>query len=391
MSASPPVRTIAPATGYVSLPGRLAGVTLGLALGLLLPLVSTPSDAGAETARCNGHAALCSRTLDQVVLPGTHNSMSAEELGWNLPNQTYPIPGQLARGARAFLIDTFYGRPAATASGIENVPEAEGAQAGLDLYLCHVSCGGGASDLIEVFGQVDEFLDANPGEVLVFVNEDRVAPVDFAAAVEESGLIDHVYGEPLDRWPTLGEMVETGGRVLFLAQDDAGTVPWYHRAYDGPMRETPYTFNFYDETDYAQLTDPARLEESCQPGRGENTGGLFLMNHWMLGSAAIPLKSIAEVVNRKSVLVNRARACEKVRGKLPTILAVDFFGTGDVTGAARELNGLTPMPRLTPAQIRRRARALCKRKRGRAKKACIRRQTARLQKANGPADVRRST
>ena len=366
-------------------------MTLGLGLGLLLPLFPAPPDAGAATAPCNGHAALCSRTLDQVVLPGTHNSMSAEALGWNLPNQTYAIPGQLARGARAFLIDTYYGRPAGTASGVENVPEEEGAQAGLDVYLCHVACGGGASNLIEVFGQVDEFLDANPREVLVFINEDYVTPDDFASAVEESGLIDHVYEEPLYQWPTLGEMVESGGRVLFLAQYDAGTVPWYHRAEDGPMRETPYTFNFYDEDDYGKLTDPAQLEESCRPNRGGNTGGLFLMNHWMLANAVTPLKSVAEVVNRKSVLVNRARACEKVRGKLPTILAVDFFGTGDVTGAARELNGLTPRPRLTPVQIRRKARALCKRKRGRAKKTCIRRQVARLQAANASADGRRST
>ena len=388
MSAPAPVRT-GGVRGPISRPGRLAGMALGLALGLTLPLVATTADAAATARPCNGHPDLCSRTLDRVVLPGTHNSMSAAELGWNLPNQTYAIPGQLERGARAFLIDTYYGRPAATDSGIEEVPEAEGAETGLNIYLCHASCGGGASELVEVFGQVDEFLDAHPREVLVFINEDYVVPDDFASAVEESGLIDHVYGEQLDRWPTLAEMIATGGRVLFLAQSDSGEIPWYHRAYDGPMRETPYTFNFYDETDYGKLTDPAQLEESCRPNRGGNTGGLFLMNHWMLASAVTPLKSVAEVVNRKSVLVNRARACEKVRGKLPTILAVDFFGTGDVTGAARELNGLTPRPRLTPVQIRRKARALCKRKRGRAKKACIRRQVARLQAANASADGRR--
>jgi hypothetical protein len=87
-------------------------------------------------------------------------------------------------------------------------------------------------------------------------------------------------------------------------------------------------------------------------------------------------------VNRKSVLVERARVCKEVRGKMPTILAVDFFGTGDVTGAALALNGLKPLKRLTAAQIRKKARALCKRKRGRARKACIRKQTARLKRQN---------
>ena len=369
-------------TGSMNLPRRLTRVALGLALGILLPLVAGPADARAAAAPCNGHPALCSRTLDRVVLPGTHNSMSAEELGWNLPNQTYAIPGQLERGARAFLIDTYYGRLNPMDGTIENLGKAEGAAAGAKIYLCHVSCDGGATGLTEVFGRIDGFLDANPREILVFINEDNVTAGDFAAAVEESGLIDHIYEESLDRWPTLGEMIRTGGRVLFLAQSDAGSVPWYHRAYDGLMLETPYTFNFYSETDYAQLTDPDRLDESCRPNRDNGIGGLFLMNHWMLANAVTPLKSVAEVVNRKSVLVRRARACERVRGKLPTILAVDFFGTGDVTGAARELNGLTTRPRLTPAQIRRKARALCKRKRGRAKRVCIKRQTARLNRAN---------
>lgn len=361
---------------------RLAGPAIPAVLGLVLAAVLlAPSSAGATVRPCNGHPGLCSRTLDQVVLPGTHNSMSAERLGWNLPNQTYGIPGQLARGARAFLIDTYYGREVA-GGAIENLTKAEGAEADAKIYLCHVSCGGGASGLTEVFGQVAEFLRQNPREVLVFVNEDYVTGEDFGDAVQESGLIDFVYREPLDRWPTLIEMIRTGGRVLFLAQSDSGEVPWYHRAYDGPMRETPYTFNFYSDADYGKLTDPARLEESCQPNRGENRGGLFLMNHWMLASGVTPLREVARVVNSKSVLVNRARACKEVRGKMPTILAVDFFGTGDVTGAALALNGLKPIRLLTPAQIRRKARALCKRKRGQAKKACIKKQTARLKKKN---------
>jgi hypothetical protein len=353
---------------------------IGAALALLAG-VAVPSTAGAAKKPCNGHPGLCAKTLNRVVLPGTHNSMSAEALDWNLPNQTYGIPGQLARGARAFLIDTYYGRQNPDGT-VEDLSKAEGSESGAKIYLCHASCGGGASGLIEVFRQVRQFLVRNPREVLVFVNEDYVEADDFAAAVEESGLIDQVYEGPLDRWPTLSEMIGSNDRVLFLAQSDAGEVPWYHRAYDGLMRETPYTFNFYAEADYGKLTDPARLEESCQPNRGENTGGLFLMNHWMLASAVTPLREVAEVVNARSVLVNRARICEEVRGKLPTILAVDFFGTGDVTGAALALNGLKPLRRLTPAQIRRKARALCKRKRGRARKACIRKQTARLKKQN---------
>lgn len=351
------------------------------AMAATTPVASAGSPA--LPVSCNGHPDLCSRTLDRVVLPGTHNSMAAEELGWNLANQTYDIPGQLERGARAFLIDTHYGREVSVdgETVIENVDRAEGEQTGAKVYLCHVFCPFGASDLTEVLGEVRQFLETNPNEILVFVNEDYVAPRDFASAVEESGLIEHVYTEPLDHWPTLGEMIESDGRVLFLAQSESGDVPWYHRAYEGPMRETPYSFN---DREIEMLTSPQGQVESCRANRGGNTGGLFLMNHWILGNGVSPRVEFAEAVNTREVLVNRARVCETVRGKLPTILAVDFLGVGDVVGAARELNGLKKPepPGLTPAQIRKKARALCRKKKGKARQTCIKKQTARLQKQN---------
>ena len=48
----------------------------------------------------------------------------------------------------------------------------------------------------------------------------------------------------------------------------------------------------------------------------------------------------AEIVNTREFLLDRARRCQSERGMLPNILAVDFAMTGDVVGAATELNGL---------------------------------------------------
>src|SRR5205823_8772348 len=63
-----------------------------------------------EPAGCNGSSALCSRRLNEVIFPGTHNSFAAsEEPGWYFASQTYPIPRQLQDGVRAFLIDIHYG------------------------------------------------------------------------------------------------------------------------------------------------------------------------------------------------------------------------------------------------------------------------------------------
>ncbi len=298
---------------------------------------------------CNGSSKLCERKLNQVVLPGSHNSMSASELNWNLPNQTFSIPNQLTRGARAMLIDTYYGEEQPSGQ-VAIVGKAQGHAEGAPLYLCHFACQLGASELVPELGKVAGFLRENPNEVLVFINQDAVHPDDFAAAVAEAGLLEFIYTGPAGPWPTLGEMVSSGQRVLMLAESDSGTVPWYHEAYDGPVRETPYTF----EDDPALLTDPAQLNESCRSLRGEGAArsdSLFLMNHWVSNIA--PDIEKAGIVNRKEVLVERARACEQRRGYLPGILAVDFFGTGDVVGAARELNGVESQARLASPRIRR--------------------------------------
>ena len=75
-----------------------------------------PRPAGASTRpprarspRCNGHAALCDRPLDEIVMPATHNSMSAPLPGWLSAEQERSIGGQLQDGIRGLLIDTHYG------------------------------------------------------------------------------------------------------------------------------------------------------------------------------------------------------------------------------------------------------------------------------------------
>ncbi len=64
----------------------------------------------APVRSCNGSSVLCSRPLNEVIFPGTHNSFAASnEPGWYFASQTYPIPRQLNDGVRALLIDIHYG------------------------------------------------------------------------------------------------------------------------------------------------------------------------------------------------------------------------------------------------------------------------------------------
>ena len=265
--------------------------------------------------------------------------VSEDQPEWILPNQSYTISNQLKLGVRSLLFDTYYGEP--QSGKIVNVSKAVGMANGDQTFMCHFACSFGAVDLTSELGRIKDFLVANPREVLIFINEDYIAPQDFAKAVDASGLLPYVYQGSDTQYPTLGEMINSNQRVVMFAQDDAGDVPWYHLGYSGPMMETPYSF-----TETPQITAPDQLNESCRPNRGTEGSPLFLMNHWILEGDTRPVLAAAEIDNSKEAIVARAKACESRRGKLPNIIAVDFFGTGDVLGAVRELNGVTAKPYL---------------------------------------------
>lgn len=337
---------------------------VGAALGTLL--LVAPQAFGSTPRPCNGSSDLCSKTLRETVIAGTHNSMAASDLGWTNPNQTWDIPRQLRSGARVLLVDTYYGRPLGNGQ-VQNVPESQGAAEGAAMYLCHSICVWGASPLTPELSKIAAFLKRNPREVLVLINQDSITPDDFARAVSESGLGRYLYRDAIDRLPTLARMIDRNQRVVMLAESDSGNVPWYHLAYDGALIETPYSF-----ATTAALTSPADLDLSCRANRGKAPAAMFLMNHWVYDSTtAIPLIADAGVVNTKEAIVTRARACQTERGRIPNLIAVDFIGTGDAVGAIWELNGTTPGWRVGNGEIKRLARRACRKKKGRVKSRCV--------------------
>jgi hypothetical protein len=305
--------------------------TAAVVAGLALASAFASTAAAHRPQRCNGDAALCDRPLQRVVLPAAHNAMSARSLGWQLPNQQVGIPEQLALGIRGLLVDTHYGHRQPDGTVVSDpAPTAQS-----EVFLCHVVCQLGATPLVDALRAIRSFLEAHPDNVLVVVNEDGVAPEDFAREVRRSGLRRHVYRparpRPGPAWPTLRRMIAGRRQVVMLAERDAGNVPWYHEAYDGILQETPYTW-----PQPSLLTDPAGWAESCRPNRGGVTGSLFLLNHWSPPFAPDP--AVSAQVNAPGVIAGRAATCARVRGRLPNLLAVDMALSGDVVAAARWLN-----------------------------------------------------
>jgi hypothetical protein len=310
-----------------------------VALALAATALAAAAPAAAKPLpRCNGSKALCSRHLNRVVLPATHNSMSAASRGWDIPNQPVGIARQLADGIRGLLIDTHYGRlqPDGTVVTDDDGTHTAGR---LGLYLCHELCELGASPLVPELRSIRDFVQRHPDNVLVIDVEDYVGPGDFAGAMRRSGLLRYSYrGRPGPRWPTLGRMIRRHRQVVVLAEHDAGSgaYPWLHLDYHGIVQETPYTFDRP-----TLLTDPAMWATSCRPNRGGRTGSLFLMNHWSPPTPpARTDHAEAAAVNARRVIVGRARECASVRGKLPTVVAVDHYRDGDLFAAVRRLNEL---------------------------------------------------
>jgi hypothetical protein len=342
----------------------LAGAIVAATIAIFLTAggVDEPRAAVAG-GTCEGHAELCDRPLDEVVLPATHNAMSAGPQ-WYASLQDKPIAGQLADGIRGLLFDTHYGdrlaggrvRTVIEGTGdLKLVNDQDGVSPGAlqaaerlrerlgfrgegrrGIYLCHSFCELGATLLSTTLDELHDFLVTHPSEVVVIVNQDYVPPAAIAAAFGDAGLARYAFTPPAAGapWPTRREMIDTDRRLVVLAENEAGAAPWYQLAYARLTQETPYSFN-----NASLLTTPADRAASCRDNRGADSAPLFLMNNWIT-TDPLPRPSNAAKVNAYTSLLARARECRRLRGHLPTLLAVDFYRRGDLFGVADTLNGV---------------------------------------------------
>lgn len=352
---------VSPALRVAAL-GALFAVATTAAVALLLSAGLFDRDGGdgdalgggAVTA-CNGHAALCERPLNDVAFATTHNSMSAASEGWLFASHRDGIAEQLEAGVRGLLIDVWYGFPASSrvrtellgAAGEElqrtelarqygeealaardRVAESLELEGERGLFLCHGFCELGATPLDEALRDVRIFLDTHRGEVLLIFVEDHAGATDIVAAFVANGLERYAYAHPQPGapWPTLGELVERDERLLVLVENAGGAAPWYHAGFE-LAQETPFSF--------------ASAEEfSCAESRGRGDSPLFLLNHWI--EDLTPSPADAEEVNARALLLARAEQCRDERDRLPNLVAVNFYGLGDLFEVVDVLNGVAP-------------------------------------------------
>ena len=303
---------------------------------------------------CNGHAELCDRRFDEVAYVASHNAMAAAtEPGWFLAEQVDSIPIQLDQGVRALLVDVWSGIPAGTVvrtapgsyeealavaeeelgpevvAAAQRVADSVAGQAtGTEaLFMCHGLCETGSTSFLDTLDQLRGWMVANPDEVVTLFIEDHVDSSLIAADVEAAGLLDLVYDPSTgDPWPTLGEMIRSGRRLVVMVEEGTGgeAAPWLVNGFEY-TQDTPYTF-------------PTVESFSCEPNRGPDDAPLLLLNHWLSGFRN--LVSDAQLVNARDVLLPRAEQCQEERGSIPNFVAVNYVAFGDVYDVVDELNGV---------------------------------------------------
>ncbi|MEV8019867.1 hypothetical protein AB0O76_26655 [Streptomyces sp. NPDC086554] len=310
----------------------VAGVALG---GVVL----APLAAGRADPRvCQGSPRLCDRGYDEITQLTSHNAMSTTADQFIGPLQDPRITAQLNDGVRALQIDTYtWERPEQIAERLEGSdfsPRLQGQiKAAINkfnpprdgLWLCHSVCRAGAIGLVPTLREVGDWLRAHPDDVVTLIVQDAVDGEATAAAFEEAGLTDLLFEpdrDPSRPWPELGEMIDSGKRLVVFAERADGPASWYRNFYRYGM-ETPYAFRTPEDM-------------SCVPHRGGTDKRLFLLNHFITIDGGSRLD--AGTVNTRAAVLDRAHACERQRGRPVNFVAVDYLTIGDARGAVDALN-----------------------------------------------------
>ncbi|WP_338702965.1 hypothetical protein V2W30_36960 [Streptomyces sp. Q6] len=326
---------------------RFLGAGLGAAAVAVAGMVALPpliSPGGPRV--CQGSAKLCDRRYDEVAYLTSHNAMSTTVDRFIGPLQDPGITAQLDDGVRALQIDTYrWERPDEIAGRLSDSDFTPAQQALVrsavnainpprdGLWLCHAVCRAGAVELVAALRGIGDWMRAHPTDVVTFIVQDAISGEDTAKAFAEAGLDDLVHTpdpDPARPWPTLGDMIDSGRRLVVFAEQADGPAPWYRNFYRYGM-ETPFAFR-----------SPGDM--NCVAHRGGDDKRLFLLNHFITIDGGSRLD--AGTVNTRRFVLDRARRCERERGRPVTFVAVDYATIGDARGAVAVLNAerRTPAP-----------------------------------------------
>ncbi|KAJ5964844.1 uncharacterized protein N7479_004720 [Penicillium vulpinum] len=285
----------------------------------------TPSISTIAPTICNGHSEYCTRSYSNITFVGSHDSAFVGPLPQQ--NQNIDIKAQLDMGIRYLQAQTHH-------SIIDKKV----------IELCHTSC------LLEDAGPLNSFLttiknwlDAHPNEVitLLLTNGDSVSITEFGDTFSSSGISHYAYVPPanplpIGKWPTLGDMISSGKRLVVFLDYGADTKK---------VNYIQDEFAYYFETVY-DVTDASFSSCSIdRPSGAAATGRMGIVNHFLdvdILGIKIPARHKAGTTNAATgygSIGAQAALCAGLYGRAPNVVLADFVDKGDVITAQKNSNG----------------------------------------------------
>ncbi|KAK7448061.1 hypothetical protein VKT23_013817 [Stygiomarasmius scandens] len=217
-----------------------------------------------------------------------------------------------------------------------------------ELHFCHTSCtlfdGGTVEDYLKT---VKTFLDENPNEVLtlLFTNPESQSVKDvWKPAFDNSGITPLAFVPPSvpvkqSEWPTLGEMIDSGKRVVVFLDAGADTsqvnfiLPEFEMIWETPFSVTDDTF----PCSVDRVSGPLAVEDHT-----------YMINHSLnknilpIGDGVIVSDPLdASTTNAvDSIMANVAGCTPLGANRNPQFVLLDFVDVGEGLKAVNLLNGL---------------------------------------------------
>ncbi|KAF6832829.1 tat pathway signal sequence [Colletotrichum plurivorum] len=282
-----------------------------------------------NTTPCNNYVEFCDRKYSNITEVGCHNSPFVRP-GNSASNQALDVTTQLNDGVR-FL-----------------QAQIQWPTNGTEPHFCHSSC-----DILDVgpitewLTTVREWVAAHPYDVVtILLGNGNYSTSDFYAPyIEKTGILQYTYEAPflpmaLDDWPTLGELILRGKRVIMFLDymADQQKYPWLLDQFS-QMWESP--FDPMDRSFPCTVQRPPDLSEQDARNR------LYLLNHNLNAeynifgaSILVPAVSLLNETNNATgfgSLGVGAEQCTRDWGRPPKILNVDYYNYGDPPGSVFEV------------------------------------------------------
>ncbi|KAJ1326698.1 1-phosphatidylinositol phosphodiesterase [Microdochium nivale] len=290
---------------------------------------SSPTPIVTNTQPCNNYPEFCNRKYSNITEVACHNSpfITPNNVA---ANQQYDVISQLNDGAR--LLQAQMQFPSGS-----SVP-----------HFCHTSCDiYDAGPITEWLSKVATWVATHPYDVVTILlgNGDYSSASKYVPYIEDSGILRYIYTPPkapmyLEDWPTLGEMILQGKRVVmwmdYVAEQDK--YPWLFDEFP-QMSETPY--------DPTNNSFPCNIQRPPDLPEKDVKNRLYMMNHnlnielSLLGiSMPVPARTELNVTNAQEgfgSLGLSVNGCLDMWGRPPNFLNVDYYNYGNKPGSVFEV------------------------------------------------------